>query len=694
MAVGLVLLFLGAGWATEPPPSWAQDPSSRAGVILAVLPTSPGRGLDPAPPGAADHTDNVLRGLEAQGLSVGLVSTVQGRYDQGQALLDLTQGTRQPRALYASDPPSLALEERYGRWSLSNWAEVARRARSASATIEPGLLAGSVPGGASYVGFDDAGTGTKAGDQAGAIVASDRTGRLAGVSLGPVATLAQRVAAARSRHRLVVVGLPPGGEGLAALGSLGEQRSPDDLLVAIQLPPTPPRQSIGEGVPSRFYSQTALALDRRGPPGALTSGSTRQPGLVTAIDVAPTVLAHLGLEVPARMRGQVVESSGTVDVEALESSRRRWNDVRSGRQAASLQAIAAAAALVFLALGTTRGIRLAVSPSLRALGLGLLWWPATAIVVGVAAIRSGPLEAWTIASVAIVLALATDRLLPWPAGPLAPALAGLVVLTADLMAGGALLSRSVLAPSIVSGNRFYGISNEIEPILPILLLSALAALGPRVVSRGRMLYVAGGVALAVVVGAGGLGADVGGVITVAAAMTAAVIALRPARPRLATLALGVAVPLVALGSLIVVDLAIGRRGHLLDNLTRASGPGELWELVARRYQLALGILLDAGNALALAVCCLVVAWAYRNRGVVFADLTPGWRAALIGGLAGGVAGALSNDSGPVLLVNAVISLGAVTAYLAGGPSPADPVASSGRSDADVLEGMAQAGGGV
>ena len=31
-----------------------------------------------------------------------------------------------------------------------------------------------------------------------------------------------------------------------------------------------------------------------------------------------------------------------------------------------------------------------------------------------------------------------------------------------------------------------------------------------------------------------------------------------------------------------------------------------------------------------------------------------WRAALVGGLAGGVGGALTNDSGPVLFINAVL----------------------------------------
>ena len=38
----------------------------------------------------------------------------------------------------------------------------------------------------------------------------------------------------------------------------------------------------------------------------------------------------------------------------------------------------------------------------------------------------------------------------------------------------------------------------------------------------------------------------------------------------------------------------------------------------------------------------------------------------MGGLAAGIAGTLTNDSGPVLLVNAVIALAGVTAYILGG----------------------------
>ncbi|HEX7168679.1 MAG TPA: hypothetical protein VF230_16985, partial [Acidimicrobiales bacterium] len=293
-----------------------------------------------------------------------------------------------------------------------------------------------------------------------------------------------------------------------------------------------------------------------------------------------------------------------------------------------------------------------------------------ALAVALATIRSGPTESMAIAVLALVLAAVTDVVLRWPRAPIAAAAAGITLLTVDLASGGSILTRSVLAPSVATGNRFYGISNEIEPVLPVLVLAGIAALGLRDVRRLRWLYAASGAVLAVVVGAGRLGADVGGVVTISAAFAVAGFALRPSRPRPRTLLAFAAVPFAALALLIALDLAAGGGGHLSNNLTRATGSRELWELVARRYELAFSVLLDLSNAVSLGVALLVVAFAVRNRAVLLPHVpSPAWTATLVGGFAGGVAGALSNDSGPVLLTNAVVALAAVAAYLRGWPSP-------------------------
>ena len=67
---------------------------------------------------------------------------------------------------------------------------------------------------------------------------------------------------------------------------------------------------------------------------------------------------------------------------------------------------------------------------------------------------------------------------------------------------------------------------------------------------------------------------------------------------------------------------------------------------------------------------LGIAFAVRNRALLYAPVrarSRAWVAALAGGLGCGVMGAVTNDSGPLLLTNAVISLAAVTAYVQGCP---------------------------
>jgi len=63
----------------------------------------------------------------------------------------------------------------------------------------------------------------------------------------------------------------------------------------------------------------------------------------------------------------------------------------------------------------------------------------------------------------------------------------------------------------------------------------------------------------------------------------------------------------------------------------------------------------------------VQAWRRRDRLLAPVAVDPAWLAAFAGGLAAGLLGALSEDSGPVLLVVAVFTLGCVAAYLWGRP---------------------------
>ena len=150
-------------------------------------------------------------------------SATQGQYDPIQALLDITQGTRVSLSalLRRKRPPELrAVSATVAAAACSRAGSSRSRApRRAPAELVPGLLAGSIPGGAAYVGV--AGRA-----QREAIVAADRAGRIAAVSLGS----ARDVARARARRSCARTGSSspacrPAIPGDVALDELIEQRA-------------------------------------------------------------------------------------------------------------------------------------------------------------------------------------------------------------------------------------------------------------------------------------------------------------------------------------------------------------------------------------------------------------------------------------------------------------------------------------
>ena len=88
-------------------------------------------------------------------------------------------------------------------------------------------------------------------------------------------------------------------------------------------------------------------------------------------------------------------------------------------------------------------------------------------------------------------------------------------------------------------------------------------------------------------------------------------------------------------------------------------------MIVRRYTAAWGELHNHAMPVATALALLCVVFGLRRRERLLAPVAgdPAWLAALSGGLAAGVVGALAEDSGPVLLVVAVFTLGCVLTYL-------------------------------
>lgn len=635
--VALLALAAAAGWASQ-----AQAREPRA--VVAFLPS-----------GGDDNPKPILDRLDVRTpLAIGLVSATQGRYSPQQAVLDMSAGSRTSAAVY--DPvtaPDLELivgADRSG--FIFGWSKVVARADTALAEINPGLLASRIPGGAAYAGV------TKR-DHLEAAVAADRAGNVARVSLGNSADLARRAARLLRRYRVVVVGLPTAAKGDAALDELISARQPGDLLLVMQ---TPPQAHVPQLLPAGV---AGLA----GGNGELTSPSTHLPGIVAAIDVPATVLQQLGLKVPAGVKGQSMRTEGERDAAAdLKSVEARLRVV-TGRRAPLLGVLVFGWLALTLALGFAadrRGVRAALR-----IGALAMFWVLPMLLVTASLAPSRLAEIAIVASGAFALAAITDRLVRWPRAPLVPAAVAVVVYATDLAFGSPLIIRSLMGVNPRSGARFYGLGNELESTLAVLLLVGLGALlwqRQRSRSSAAVIGVAG-LVLGVFMGAAELGADVGGVITLGAGVAAAVLLMLPGRPSGRRIALAALVPVAAIVALAALELATGADGHFTRTVLHADSGGALWDVVVRRYTLAFNVLTKGAMPLLVVLAALAVAYAVRYRERIYAPLrgSPSWYAAFVGGLTASIAGALFNDSGPLLFVFGVFVLACATAYVRGSP---------------------------
>jgi hypothetical protein len=608
------------------------------------------------------------------GLSVGIMSAAQGQYSSAQLLLDLTQGARVATSSYPTPtPPSLSLVRAGAGAVIEGWPAARKRAEHAPQLLAPGLLAGAIPGGAGYagsttIGGGEAGGGNAAGGNAAGldgVLAAERRGRVAALSLGAPATLLARVRALLARQRLVVADLPAGTTGLADLRALSSERAAGELVIVLQ------RATGGPGHELLWSAAAGLA---GGGGQELSSQSTNERGLIASFDVAPTILAHLGLPIPSDVRGKPIRTDGPLRSAGLLDLMARLH-VIAGRRLKALGFLLLAWALALcLAAGWPRARRRrqARAWAIRSGGLGVLWAPVV-VLIPAALEPSAAVEYALIACGCILLGALTDALVPWPRAPLVPALAAVVVLSVDALAGTQLLMRSLLGPDPILGARFYGIGNELKSGLAVLVAAAVAAaLYPAVRGRRAVLAMAGaGVLLAIVEGSARIGAGVGGVILVSFAFAVASVLLSPGALTRRRALIVLVSPVVGLVALAALDLATaGGGGHFTGSVLHARSPTDVRDIIVRRYGAAWDALRNHVMPLATAVAlvCAVSGVRWRTRLLAPVNGDPAWLAALGGGLAAGVVGSLVEDSGPVLLVVAMFALGCVLSYLWGRPA--------------------------
>jgi hypothetical protein len=629
--------------------SAASAPGTGASAVLAFAPAS----------ASASFEQQLAR---SDGFSLAIMSTSEGNYTSAQLALDITQGARVSGASYPSPrPPKLSLSATRARAYVQGFAAARERAEDAPQLLRPGLLASQLRAGAAYAAVPS-------GAHVNATIAADLDGRVAELSLGAPATLPARVGALLARRPVVVCDLASGREGAAQLAALSRARAAGELLIVVQQAPS------AAGGELAFIGVAGLGAGKE-----LSSRTTNQRGLVSAIDLAPTILRHLGVaRLPSDMRGEQLRADGQLDESGLRSLMARLR-VIGPRRLRALGFLLCAWAGLLLVSGLARaGAReQARAWALRTGALGVLWAPSLALLTAALA-PSAPVEFAAIALGCLALGALTDALVSWPRALIAPAVVAPVAFSVDALAHAQLLMRSLLGPNPILGARFYGIGNELKSGLAVLVLAAVAAAvagaggSPSAQQRRRaaIAIAAAGALLAAIEGWVRIGAAVGGVVLVCAGTALTTVMLLPGRLTRRRAMAALIAPLLGLLLLAVLDLAAAHgSGHYTGSILHARSAGDLRDLLVRRYGAAWRELknhaMPVASAIALVCAALGVRFSSRLLAPVRGD--PIWRAALAGGLTAGVVGALVEDSGPVLLVVAVFALGCVLAYLWGAP---------------------------
>jgi len=337
-------------------------------------------------------------------------------------------------------------------------------------------------------------------------------------------------------------GLPPGPPLLSL--TRGELGSVDGPAIYLGLPEG------GRQLNDRRYPVLVVG---RGYEGLLTSESTRIPGLVSVVDIAPTALGRDGA------LGSEPRENATAVLRSLDEQ------IEDNSRAHLPAELVVCALLVLLTLVYPAAAVPAFAAVLLA-NLGLVLadvsepWTVV-LVVSLAVVLGGPLLARALST--------TTRL---GLGLAATVAAYLVALGFDPS-----VAVSPFGPW--QNGRFFGLSNLVETFLLLPAFAAAALLAARF---GWAAF--GGVALLTFVTVAGnrFGADGGGVVVLAVGFAVLGVLLADARWRALLLALAGAAAL-ALG-LVMIDIATGGRSHVTAALS--GGPVELARDLGGRISLS------------------------------------------------------------------------------------------------------------
>jgi len=447
------------------------------------------------------------------------------------------------------------------------------------------------------------------------------------------AELRDVVSAAAAGADLVVVDIgsaDSGGGGLAAVdervGAVLDAVPADATVLDMSLADdaTEPHLQVALATgPGRYVAYERGLLDAR---------STRQPGLLQTTDLTPTLLSLLDVPAPSTLVGSPLTTLAESDSTAADRLQ-RLRDLDASAQAVQTYVVWFGAALILGHLLTYGGTWVALrrrwgGERVRRRLLGALSW--AGVLLGSVPLATYPanLVPWwrspapfgalmgAVILGAVVVALMA-KLGPWrrhllgPMGFVSGATA--LMLTIDVVTGSRLMISSLMGLQPLVAGRFYGLGNVAFALFATGALLAATALADRLVSTGRrtpalVSVLVIGLVATVVDGAPGLGSDFGGPLAIIpgfAVLAFCVAQLRASWRSAAAVAAGT---IVVVGGLSWLDWLRppDERTHL-GRFIEAMANGETWQVVGRKLEQNIDILLSSPLSLLIPVVAVVLA---------------------------------------------------------------------------------------
>lgn len=301
----------------------------------------------------------------------------------------------------------------------------------------------------------------------------------------------------------------------AFIGLLSKKIDPTNTLMVI-VSPQPQKDALVD----RDYL-TPIIVAGLGP-GVVTSNTTKRPGLVANLDVAPTILDYLGLPIPVEMAGNPIKAAPMDDIapylEKRHSQIVALRRVRSPFLTAYFLflLVGLSGALALARLGSLgRAIDAKYRATLKMYLLFLLAMPLGSLIQVPLDGANGLVAAGSLMAATFIVALfgfVLSRKFPPAPFLLIGGLTSLA-LSYDALTGTFLSEKSFFGSDLISGGRFYGLGNTYMGIMVGAAILALAAAYDMKIYRspipaGFLMLV-----VAVIIGHPGIGANVGGLLT-------------------------------------------------------------------------------------------------------------------------------------------------------------------------------------